>query len=175
MKKTKKFILKKDKIARLYILSNNEKEYMVLATNEQKQVGYCYFSLSGNECKIVRIAVTDQNFLSTGLGSAMFCAMEQFAYQQNKEYITGVFIARGYPNASEMTSKFYKKHGFIPEDDDFLDREEISKKITPQTQFEVPVVQNEKLYKELSHYNFSVNDMFSSGKKEPEKEPQLLL
>ena len=174
MEKFKTINLKNNQQAKLCILcpSQKDKEYMVLAVSDNKQVGYCYFSIKNDDCKICRIAVTNPQFLSTGLGSAMFGTMEQFASQNGAKYVSGIFVARGYPNAHQMTSKFYKNHGFVPEDEEFFDREDIFKKIMPQTNFDVPVIANNELYNQLSHYNFSVNDMFSSSKKEDASEPQ---
>ena len=174
----KKIELKDNLQAKLCILrpDENAKNFMVLAVNDKNQVGYCYFSFERDECKIHRIAVTNENFLGQGLGNAMFKAMENFAYQNNIMFVSGIFLARGYKNAGEITSKFYKKQGFIPEDGDgFCDREEIFKHIRSlHPEFEVPVINNKKMYDALSTYNFTTNDFFSSSRSEQNlKEPEL--
>ncbi|MBO7508498.1 MAG: GNAT family N-acetyltransferase [Clostridia bacterium] len=170
MENFKKINLKNGKIAKLCILSKkqNDNDFVVLAVSENKQVGYCYFTFKDNDCHIVRIAVTNKEFLSTGIGHAMFDAMEYFAFDCGKKYITGTFVARGYENANELTSKFYMKHGILPEDgESFFDREDIFKIIkTPTKKFDIPKICDEKLYEKLSKYNFSSHDMFSSGEKE---------
>lgn len=178
MEKFKTIDLKDKKQANLCILhpEQNDVDYMLLAVSKNRQVGYCYFSIKDSDCKMYRIAVTDKNFLHAGLGSAMFDAMEQFAGHNGAKCISGFFVERGYPNANEMTSNFYKNHGFMPENgDDFLEREYLVKNICPQTQFEVPVVANKELYKQLSHYNFAVNDIFSSDRSKQTKEEQFEL
>lgn len=167
--------LKVELDADLLIVAKNstEKEYFVLALNDKKQVGYCCFRLDRDECKIVRIAITNAKYLSKGLGNAMFKTMENFAYQNGARYISGVFVARGYENASEMTSKFYKNQGFVPEDQEFFDREEIFKKIQmAHPEFETKLITDEKLYQQISKYNFETNDIFSTINKNTSKEPQ---
>ena len=159
--------LKDNLEAELCILCPDEstKNFMVLAVSGKNQVGYCYFSFERDECKIHRIAVTNKKFLGKGLGNAMFKAMENFAYQNGIRFVSGIFLARGYQNAGEITSKFYKNQGFVPEDGDgFCDREEIFKQIKcTHPEFEAFNVVNKKLYDALSTYNFSTNDLFSSS------------
>lgn len=104
----------------------------------------------------------------------MFKTMENFAKNRGANYVCGIFVARGYENANQMTSKFYKNQGFVPEsDDEFLDREELFKKIkTTLPEFNVPLIVDQKLYEKISKYNFETYDLFSSGKKETGKEPK---
>ena len=176
MEKFKTVSLKNNQQVRICLLvpNKNSNNYMVLAIKDKKQIGYCYFNIINNNCNIERIAVTNSQYLSTGLGSAMFNMMEQVALNVGVGYICGRFIARGYRDVHQITSNFYKKHGFIPEDDnEFLDREELVKRVEKsKSNAELPIVVNYGLYNALMHYNYSENDIFSSGEKSVTKEPQ---
>ena len=152
----------------------NQNNFFVVALADKKQVGYCCFEIVKDECKIVRIAVTNQKYLSKGLGNAMFKTMENFAYSQGAKYVSGIFVARGYENASEQTAKFYESQGFVPECDDFVEREELFKHIkTEHKGFETPVKYNQKIYDKLAKYNFEENDFFSTKESITKSEPEI--
>ena len=155
--------------------SRDEKHFFVLAVADKKQVGYCCFDIVGDECKILRIAVTNKDFLSKGVGNAMFKTMENFAYNNGAKYVSGIFVARGYRDISEKTSKFYISQGFVPEDDEsFCEREELFKIIkSAHPQFDAPVTYDQNLYDKISKYNFEENDIFSSQKSNTKCEPEI--
>lgn len=154
--------------------SRDENHFFVLALVDKKQVGYCCFDIVGDECKIMRIAITNKDFLSKGVGNAMFKTMENFAYNNGAKYVSGIFVARGYKDISEKTSKFYTSQGFVPEDDDsFCEREELFKTIkSAHPQFDAPVTYDQNLYDKISKYNFHTNDIFSTTEKDMSAVPQ---
>ena len=180
MKNQKTFKLKNGITASFAIVAkdNNQKEFFVVATSEDKQIGFCHFIFEGSDCKISRIAITDKNYLSKGVGTVMFNAMECLAHKTNKRYITGLFIPRGYDNAWEMTSKFYKQHNMksLDYDFDYVDRDEIYKIVEFKgEEYVLPIIANKKLFEKIEEYNYQTNDMFSSNhnKAENKKVPDL--
>lgn len=163
--------------ADIYLIGKNQsqKNFFVVALADKKQIGYCCFEIVEDECKIVRIAVTNEKYLSKGVGNAMFKTMENFAYNNGVKYVSGIFVARGYKDISEKTSKFYISQGFVPEDDDsFCEREELFKTIkSVHPQFDAPVTYDQNLYDKISKYNFEENDIFSSQKSNTKCEPEI--
>ena len=83
--------------------SNDSKDFVIVALKNFKQIGYCHFVLENDECKISRIAITKKDFLGMGIGSIMFSCMETFAHSKNINYLTGIFIPRGYDNAWDIS------------------------------------------------------------------------
>ena len=158
----------KNKDIHFRILAPNKKynnNYMIVATHNRKQVGYCSFCFENGDCKLSRIAVTNKKYLGMGIGSVMFLCMECFAKSNNITYITALFIPRGYPNAMLLASKFYRHHKMSTDLRDYfyMDREEISKKIEITTnKYEIPLIVNDELYEKAYNYNYVKNDMFSS-------------
>ena len=173
MGKTKTFTLKNGAIVDFAIIAKDEtcNKFFIVAMVSNKQVGFCDFSFENNFCKIYRIAVTDKNYLSTGVGSVMFEAMENFAIKNNIKGICGLFIPRGYNNVWEMTAKFYKNHNMKSLDYDFnyVDRDEIYKSAQAHSeQFDLPVIINKKAFEKIFEYNYETYDIFSSSHNEQE-------
>ena len=135
--------------------SKDSKDYVVIAMHNSVQVGYCYFSLENNNCKLSRIAITKKEYLGTGIGTPMFLCMEYFAYNNGARYITGLFIPRGYENAYEITSRFYQFHKMTSDNLDFnySDRCEISKHLDEprNNHHNVPLVCDKELYNKVSN------------------------
>ena len=69
----------------------NSKDFLMIALHNNKQVGYCSFCFDNDTCKINRIAITNKDFLSKGIGTTMFNSMEQFANKNGIKYIECLF------------------------------------------------------------------------------------
>lgn len=146
----------------------NGKNFFVVAVHNGKQVGFCNFEFHEDECRLIRIAVTNKNFLSKGVGNIMFKTMENFAFENGIKYLSGIFIPRGYANAWDLTAKFYQRQKMTSSnfDYDYCDRDDISKNITEANQeFSIKPVVDEKLYSKVQKYNYETNDIFSSNSK----------
>lgn len=174
MKSTKRFVLNNLNID-MCILSKKEddKNFLLVAFDDKKQVGYCNFCFENNNCKIIRIAITNKGYLGKGIGTTMFNAMEYFAQKNGVKCIEGLFIPRGYDDAWQRTAKFYQKHNMKTFDNDFDygDRQEISKYIEIQnSDFEVPFVVNKDVFEKIDYYNNNVKDLFCSSSKDNKAE-----
>ena len=148
-------------------------DYMIVAIHDKKQVGYCNFMLINGTCRLNRIAVTDEKYLGSGVGNFMFRAMENIAYRNNAKYITAIFIPRGYDNAWQITEEFYKKQGMVNDygEQYYCDRDEISKHVKAiDEQYDIPVVEDNNLYKKAMDYNYSTYDIFSSNHRDKQSD-----
>ena len=163
----RKFTLKDGREIECCILKNDNhsNDYFVVAGCRNRNVGYCNFEIVGDTCKIKRIAVTDGDFLGKGVGSIMFNAMEYFCARNGAKYISGVFTPRGYDNAWELTSKFYKNHHMKSMDYeyDYCDRDDIFKTIdNVDENYNIPVHTDDILFNKVKKYCYITNDIFSS-------------
>lgn len=168
MLKTKNFSIKNDDNIDLCLLTKDKqsKEFFIVALKNNKQVGFCHFIFENDECKISRIAITNKNYLSKGVGSIMFNVMEKFAYDNKMNTISGLFIPRGYENAWQMTSNFYKKHNMksLYYDFDYVERDEIYKTASNHDEACcIPININKSVYDDVEKYNYEIYDMFSSS------------
>ena len=173
MNNFKTFELKNNLLIDFCILSKNDvdNEFFVVALDGKKQVGYCNFSFKNNECKINRIAISEKDYLSKGIGNVMFKAMENFAYQNGIQYISGIFTPRGYNDAHNLTAKFYQRQQMksLDNDYDYCDRDDLLKKINSALpEYDLPKIIDEKLYDKVQKYNYNTNDLFSTSDKNNE-------
>ena len=158
----------KDKEVDVAITARNEleKDFILVAACEGKQVGYSSFRFDDEDtCKLTRIVVTDRNYISTGVGNAMFKCMEQFCYENGIREINGYFIPRGYKDCYELAEKFYAKQGMKACDgsQNYFDRDEIYKYAREQGEdYHVDLTIDGHAFDILAKYNFEENDFFSS-------------
>ena len=174
MKNTKRFVLKNINIDVCILTKEQDsKNFLMVALDGNKQVGYCSFFFENSSCKINRIAITNKDFLGKGIGTTMFNAMEQFAHKNDIKYLEGLFIPRGYDDAWQRTAKFYERHDMktFENDFDYGDRQEISKHVENLgEEYDVPVVVNKLAFEEIDHYNNFVKDLFCSTSKDSKAE-----
>ena len=167
---TKSFPIK-DWTIDVCLLAENEakQSYFIVATSRDRQVGYCSFYFNASEATLNRIVVTDSQFLNKGVGQVMLRVMEQFCHEKGIRTIGGYFLPRVYPDAWDKTSNFYARNGFKGPDGgvDFYDRDEIWKYVNYQgKEFSLQVVFDEELYNKIYEYNYNINDLFSSNRKD---------
>ncbi len=168
----KSFVIKGGSVDLLLVgNSRRQEKFFILALDGDKQVGYCDFWLNSVNCHISRIVVTDEAYLSRGVGHNMLMSLEAFCHKEGVKYICGFYIPRVYDNSCEITSRFYTRHGFRGDTlDDFCEREEICAPVHDRgKEYLLNPIIDDGLYDEIYTYNYVTCDLFST-KERPEQE-----
>ena len=101
---------------------NNDEKYFKIdafVKNDSglKEIGNVYFSIKYDTAFLFKIIVTDKDYHSIGVGSAMLEYFENSCINRRVKYVEGKFYPEGY--GAENARNFYLKHGYQIEKDGY--------------------------------------------------------
>lgn len=116
----KKVMLKNNEPIVLKLYYNDiYKYYEIRAYDKDKDIGFTNFKFetNGNSVWLQNIQVTDDNFLSKGVGKAMLKMFENVCTNARRFHVEGKFYPKG--NGAHLTRDFYNRNGYSIYKDDY--------------------------------------------------------
>lgn len=116
----KKIILKNNESVLLKLYYNNDYNYYeIRAFHKEKDIGFTNFKFekNGTSVWLQNIQVTDENFLSKGVGKAMLKMFEDVCTNARRFYVEGKFYPVGI--GADLSKDFYNRNGYTIYKDDY--------------------------------------------------------